>query len=356
MTWQAYSVETLTGTVQDRLPVSDFRWGRALSTGTTGECTIPWDSVDFTKAQFDDLIAHWKRTIVLEFDGVVVYAGIVRDFEDVGRTTVLQLTDLWGLWARRGSWNRFAPSVNLSELTYTNLSLGTLAKRVVERGTAASQPTPVMALPLTLPADVAGPLTRTYYGYHQEFVADVLDDLAAEGVDIDFHPRWLSGALDWEMVTDPNVSTHEWDVTAAEGGVLNFRRSVSGSKMTNHAITVGQGSDVDMLIYAQADEASDLPMIERIDARKHIGLGSQLQAIADVQVVLHTPPTESWSFDVRVDGDPAVGAIRLGDTARLHFDGHPRVADGFYNKRIVKISGGLDGRMRLFCQPSGGGV
>jgi hypothetical protein len=92
-----------------------------------------------------------------------------------------------------------------------------------------------------------------------------------------------------------------------------------------------------------------------VEARKHLDDPIQLQAIADALLVKYTPPTETWTFDILADGDPTVGQIRLGDTARLWFSGHPRIPDGYYDRRIVRLSGSLGEKVTVTCQATGGG-
>ena len=46
--------------------------------------------------------------------------------------------------------------------------------------------------------------------------------------------------------------------------------------------------------------------------------------------------------------------VDVGDTLRLHFDGDPRIADGWYTRRVVKITGDLSGKKQVSVQPTGG--
>lgn len=364
MTWQAYSVDTLTGVVQDAIPVSSFGWDRALSAGRSMTCTIPLDGLDYSKTDLRALTAHWGRTIVLEHDSKVVAAGLVRNRGYRDRVLTLNLVDLWGLWARRGAWGDVPRPANqeLWSISYTNTTLGTLAKRAVQRGTAAfSAPflLPEPSLPITLPSDVSGDLSRTYYGYHFEFVADVLDDLMVEGLDIDFRPRWVDGALDWEMRTDPAEYTWEWSVTAAKAGVAGFREESDGSRMVNNAYLIGEGSERDMLVRSNRDVASVLPLMDRLESRKFVTSTTQAAAMANQLLDQYELPTDSWSFEVMASGDPdagvpPVGDLRLGDTVRLGFFGDLWVEDGFHERRIVRLDGSLGERVTVTLQPTGG--
>jgi hypothetical protein len=353
MTWQAYSVDTTSGAIVDRIAVSDFTWERALSAGATGQCKIPLNGLDYTTAQLRDLTAHWKRTIVLEFNGDPVFAGLIRSRSYENGVVTLDLTDLWGLWARRGAWDQNDPTMVDWTVTYTSLSLGTLAKRAVGRGVSGPS-SPTIDLPITFPADVSGSWNRTYWGFHLEFVSDVLKDLMDEGIDIDFRPRWVSGALDWEMRVNPALSLWEWHVNAPDGGVSNFVEVSDGARMTNNARFVGEGSDTKMLIQSNRSLTSDLPLLDRIDFRKQIDDSGQLASLATKALDLFELPTVSWQFDVLADGDPALDYIRLGDTARMWFDGDPWIVDGMQDRTIVKLTGSLNEAVTVTCHPTGG--
>lgn len=358
MTWQAYSVDTLTGVVQDRIPVSGFTWDRALSAGRSLTCMIPLDGLDYSLSDLRDLTQHWVRTIVLEHEGAVVAAGLIRARSYQDRVLTLQLVDLWGLWGRRGAWDHNHPTMVEWSVTYTSTTLGTLAKRAVQRGTTGP-PIPDMDLPITLPSDVSGSLSRTYYGYHYEVVADVLDDLMAEGLNIDFRPRWVDGALDWEMRNDPAEYSWEWHLGAPAGGVTGFKELSDGARMTNNSRVLGEGSERAMVAQSQRNLSSTLPLLDRIEARKYVTSNTQASALAGKALTQYEFPTASWSFDVLAAGTPdagvpAVGGLRLGDNVRLWFDGDPWITDGYHDRQIVRLDGSLGEKVTVTLQPTGG--
>lgn len=354
MTWRAYSVDTITGAGKTILPdPASFSWQRALSSGASGQCTFSLDSMGLTVAEMKTLTAEWARTIVLEHDGDVVYAGIVRGRRYSGRSLTLSLVDLWGLWARRGAWDHGAPLVHVWDVTYSSASLGLLAKRAVQRGMSGSPPIE-RVLPITLPADVSGSLSRTYYGYHLEYVSDVLEDLMDEGLDIDFRPRWVGGLFDWHMRIDPAQTQREWHVNAPDGGVTDFTEATDGGRMSNNSYMVGEGSDSVMLYRSDRNVDSTLPLLDRVESRKNVSNTDQLAALVDRSLLQYEEATSDWSFEVLASGDPKVGELRLGDPVTLWFDGDPWIPDGKYERRIVRLSGGLGERVTVTCQPTGG--
>jgi hypothetical protein len=238
-------------------------------------------------------------------------------------------------------------------VTYTSMTLGTLAKRALQRG-MTGPPIPTMDLPITLPADVSGSIDRTYYGYQVDLVGDVLDDLLAEGLDIDFRGRWVSGALDWQMLNDPNTGSHEWNVDADDGGVSGFREKRDGDRMTNNSRVIGEGSGRDMLVRSERNFSSTLPLLDRIETRKNISDIPQAAAIADKNLTLYGSPTISWEFEIAADGTPGAGDLFLGDTAKFIFSDDPWLGSVVSTRRIVRVSGSMGERVTVACHETGG--
>lgn len=359
MVWKVTSYDTTTGDRLEELQAEDYDWDRKLSAGAGQSCIIPIDGSGFTKTQLRNLTAHWSRTLVLENDNGVVAGGIVRRRRIAGRKILLSLTDLWGLWERRGGWGDDPRPGNLElwSISYTNLSRGTLAKRAVQRGTAPFSGEfllPEPGMPITFPADESGDIDLTYYGYNLEYVADVLDDLLMEGLDIDFRPRIVDGKLDWHMRNDPNSNLWEWEVNAEDGGVSNFEEDSDGARMTNNGIIVGEGQGTEMLARSNRDVESGLPLLERLESRKSVSDAAQASRMSTRLLSDYKKPTESWNFDVLASGTPKVQDLRLGDTARLGFYNDVWQPDGKVNRRITRITGGMREKVTIYCQSTGG--
>jgi len=356
--WTAWSVDTVTGERVGMLPIMDASWARAIGIENAGSVTIPIGTgvVAYTKPQLRDLLAHWKRTIVLDWDGTVMYAGIVRGrpYPGVGtRRIQVDLCDLWGLWARRGAWNHNAPVVSKWKTEITNASLELLAKRAVQRGITGPA-APPMGVPITLPADVAGTLKRTYYGYQLEYVGDVLNDLMSEGLEIDFAPRWVGDKLNWLMRMGRPIggSAHEFHPTAAFPNVSAFSEVTDGARMTNNARNIGEGSEEDMLVGSSRNNASTLPLLDRTTQRKGATTLQQLWAYSDWDLAAYEFPTGEYSFDVLMSGEGS--SIGMGDLARLFFYGDDWMADGYHDRRVIGLSGTLGEKVTVTVATTGG--
>lgn len=349
--FQAFSCDAITGAIVDEVPVSAFGYNRLLSARGDGSATIPLDG-SHSKAALRDLLLHWSRIIRLDRDGVTEYMGYVtgRPYRRGVSAISVELGDLWTLLARRGAWDHNAPNVEKWKTTVTG-SLAYQAAQAVLRGRTGPV-LPAMGMPVTLPGFGGTAVTRTYYGYHIEMVGDVLDDLMAEGLDIYFQPRRLAnGDGDWLMHAGPAWSSgreHEFYVTA-DDVVTSFSESSDAMRVTNNARYVGEGSEVDMLVRSERNTASPYPLLDRTTDRKNISNVSQLSALSAQDLITYGHPTFQWDLKVT-----ASAGVDVGDTVRLHFDGDPWIADGWHERRVVKVSGDLSEEVTISLQSTGG--
>ncbi|MBT2473315.1 hypothetical protein J7E68_01665 [Microbacterium sp. ISL-103] len=352
---QAYVCNALTGQQLDRIPMKAYKYERLLSAGdASSSITIPLDGT-FDAGTLRSLTQPWSRMIAIERDGVLEYMGYSMGHPGYRlgqRELTIKLVDLWSLLARRGGWNHSATNLEKWKVTYT-ASLAALADSVLRRGRTGPA-LPSMAFPLTLNGVPPGPaVTRSYYGYHMEYVADVLDDLMAEGLDIYFRPRWSgNGDADWLFETDIDWSTgitREFSVTAPGSPITGFVEQLDATRVTNNARYAGEGSEEDMLVRSSRKEASPYPLLDRVTNAKQIDKVAQLAAMAEQDLITYGMPTSQWEFQVTADTP-----IDVGDAVELHFDGDPVIPNGWYRRRVVKVSGDESEVKTISVQPTGG--
>lgn len=348
---QAFSCDAITGAIVDEVPVSEFTWERLLSARGNGAAAIPLDGT-FSKAALRDLLMHWGRILRLDRDGKTEYGGYIvgRPYQRGSSSVGVTLGDFWAMTARRGAWDHTAPNVEKWKTTVTG-SLAYHAAQAVLRGRQGVS-TPSMGIPITLPGFGGPAVTRTYYGYHAEFVGDVLADLLDEGLDIYFEPRNITnGDFDWLMHAGPAWASgqqREFYVTS-DDVVTGFSESSDAARVTNNAMYIGEGSEVDMLARSERNLTSPYPMLSRSTDRKNIADVAQLSALAGQDLVRFEHPTFQWDFTVAA-GTP----VDVGDVVRLWFDGDPWIADGYHDRRVVRVSGDMSGQMTVAVQPTGG--
>lgn len=351
---QAYSCDAITGQVLDRIPVSAFTYSRMLSAGDSGSSvTIPLDGT-FKKSELRALLTPWARLVVLERDGAVEYMGYSQgDNYTRGQSSItIPLVDWWGLAARRGAWDHSAPNVEKWSTTVTG-NLAAQAAAAILRGRSGVTAPPMM-FPMTIPGFSGGTsVTRKYFGYYIEYIADVLGDLLEEGLDVYFRPRWISnGEADWLMSAGTgwgSGATREFTVTADRSEVSAFTSKVDAARVTNHAIRIGEGSEVDMLVRSNRNFSSPYPLLSRATESKNVSDAAQLSSMTMQDLAAYATPTSQWEFKVTADTP-----IDVGDTARLIFADDPWMDDGVYSRRVVGIKGDLSDMKTVVVQPTGG--
>lgn len=353
--FQVHSLDATTGATIDRIPFSAASYVRAMSSGGDGSVTVPFDD-SYSKSQLADLCQEWSRIIVIERDGVVEYMGYVLgdQYQRGASAVTLRLGDIWSMFARRFAVDHTAPNVEQWKTTVTG-NLEYQAAQAILRGRSGSV-APNSQFPVTVPEFSGGtPVTRTYYGYHLDYVSDVLDDLMSEGLDLYFDPQWItSGASTWWMRAGKAWTsgvTREYYVTAEHSDVTGFSQSRDAARVTNNADRIGEGSEVDMLVRSERNASSPYPLLELASQSKSVSSAGQLSSMAAQDLVTFGSPTSQWDMSVLGD-DP----VDVGDTVRVHFDGDPWIPDGWHVRRVVKVSASIPGPdvKTIGLQPVGG--
>lgn len=340
--WQAYSCDAITGVQIDRIPFSAFQYERLLSAGGTGSVTVPLDG-SFEKSQLVSLLQEWSRIIVVERDGAVEYMGyVLGDRYARGQSSVtVSLGDVWSMFGRRFAVDHTVSGVEKWKTTVTG-NLAYQAAQAVLRGRSGVG-SPNSQFPVTIPGFTGGTsVSRTYYGYHLDYVSDVLDDLMEEGLDLFFDPSWISsGAASWLMRGGPAWSsgvTREFFVTADRSEVVGFSAVSDAARVTNNADRIGEGSEQDMLVRSFRNPDSPYPLLELASESKSVSDVNQLTALAIQDLSTFGSPTSQWEMSVSADNP-----VDVGDTVRIHFDGDPWIADGWHSRRVVKVGVSLPG-------------
>lgn len=338
--FEVASRSTITGELLDVVQVADASWSRFLSAGGDGSIPVPLLGT-YSAAQMETLFGEWASMIEVSYNGRSLFAGISQgmSYSMRQRRRVIRLRDVWSVLAARYAVDRTQPNAMVWSTVVSGASLRLLAKRAVQRG-VTDPADPGAALPIRLEADSSGSLSRTYYGYNLEYVADVLDDLAAEGLDIDFEPTRTSGGFELVMRTGvPLVGAqHDLFVGAPRGGAMDFESTRDGALMATNSVQVGEGAEQDTLARSHRVIGSGLPTLDRTTSRKNISDPGQLSALAVQAVADHRFPTVQWDLTVPIE---IAYEYRIGDTIRMHFDGDPEIPDGFHTRRIVSTSGSI---------------
>ena len=358
MSVRAWSVDAFTGKRIGPLPVAgSSRWEIAMSAGATSTLDVPIEqTTNITPDVLADRTEHWSRIGVLERDGVICGYGYIADDQISGGSLSLTLQDVWTILGTRLAIDHNHPHTEKWSTVISGVDRATIAKRVIQLGTTGPN-MPDMRIPITLPPDVKGDRERPIYGYHLEYVGDVIQALMTEGLDVVFEPRWLpDGRFDLLMRTGEPLTTsvvHGWKMSALAPNVEGFQRRRDSSRVTNNARVVGEGSERDMIVRSTRNPLSSLPLLDRVDTDKMLTTPAAAAAAASRALVDYATATEEFSW-TSVNG-PRLADVHLGDTAELLVHSHRVIANGLYRRRIIRLAGDLASeKYEVTTQPSGG--
>lgn len=364
MAWNVWACDTVTGEKQIRLPVSGFPWARVLNGSGTGSATVQLNDSLVKRLNVRALTEPVARTLVLDWDDIVVYAGVIwgRKYSRNSQTLSISHEDIWSIINRRFAVNHYEGAVELWKATYSGMTLRQFIKYLMVLGLYGYDNSNMM-LPITLPADEVGTVpARTIYGYHLENLGTAITNVMKEknGPDVDFRPRWLDGKLNYEMrigsTASPRLTagSYEWNASAPESGIFDFEENENAQKLVTNMVAVGEGSEKKMLIRSERNVNPVYPHLERALAYKKESNPERLSALAGGGLEAYGKPTTQTSFSVMASGTPNVSALLPGGVARLWEDGADWVPRGWRTHRLIQYSGDLNEKVKLQFQPHGG--
>lgn len=372
--------ELRTGRRLVSVPVESCSWSVASGAAGSIEATIPLLAADFQRVtqvpaglggvtrwvpngrNRDGIRAAVEPTrmfaAVLVGDRVVEAGPIwTNDYDQDAGTLSIRASGLASIFDHRLLLSNLiawptAGAVAKSKLTYTNLSLGTIAKRLVQATLAHTGGD----LPVVLPSDQSGTHSRTYPGYEMATVLQRLDELTQveDGPEIAFEPRLTADRLGVEWVmrvgtnADPTLhqSGLDWiaDTSATRGSVGGVRVSIDASSVTNRAFMKGAGTDEATVISRPATRAplidAGYPLLDSVRTLGGEGGLSQgnVDAHARADLASNDRPWVTWGLRIAVDD--RLGQYRPGDWWQVRVgDGHVYLDPGMYRARLASIRG-----------------
>jgi hypothetical protein len=264
--WTAHLFQTITGQIGPKLQFESMDWSMELN--GTENINMRLRKSELPTVDLKYWLSPWWAGVVIFWNDKPIVAGPILtrpsetfDFVNIGcggiRSILAKRLVAWD--ESRLNWVDF----NKSTVSFPGLSLGTIAKRVVE----FVQTKEASKLPITyaLP-DMSGIHERTYKGFNVSNISadDVLTKLSnvIGGPDIMFKPRLLrDDVLTFDLWTgtdpDPRIyqkNTAVWDTTAPNGYVSNMSVVTTGTYQTNRVYATGAGQDEGTLIKVVTDD------------------------------------------------------------------------------------------------------
>lgn len=364
-----YAGDLLTGQVSIKVPATDCTWSADHRAEGAIGAQVPL--VGEVLDDYPDIVrqlAPWRCFLAaVTDDGVVMQAGPIlpHDYDDTTGVLKLSALGLRGYFARRFLMPVLASGAVPARqvMTWSGLSLGTIAKRIV----ALTMQHDGGGLPIDLPPDQAGSATRTYYGYELGRVSTRLREIedVEDGPDLAFEPYLTEDdeldVIRWRMRTgttaQPELTQdgpdHVWDRTAKNTPIVSLKVSVDSEEMGDRAWATGQGSEKQLLMALYQDRSlrgQGYPLLEVDESRSTVSLQSTLNSHVRALLRRSSRPWQLWTMVVRRDAGPKVGTYKVGDWVRVFVgDNHPYIPSrtGYYRTRIMSISGGFGDEITL---------
>lgn len=301
----------------------------------------------------------WRSTLVVEWAGKVLYAGVVqaREYDEDTDTLTISHGDLRAIFGKRTTFRADGYSGAAAPLVFTNLTLSAIAVALVKAGTIGASG--AADLPIVFPpSDTPGTADRKYHDYDLMLVDEALTEVQNSdgGPDIDFDPSWdANHNLRWSMRAGQlTAGLYEFNMGAQRRKLTGLKYKLDATKKANRVYAVGAGSEKKMLVATASDPTMTVPLLERIEAYKQTKTMPRLQGHANADLSTFNLPTRQHSASMQVAD---AGDLKLGATFRLYYRANSWIPDGWLTLRLIGF--GPDGSdptgstLRLTFQDTG---
>jgi hypothetical protein len=378
---------TRTGEVVKWLPIVGVpRWERGLNIVGSWSVRVSLDQSLLTKDELSRLIEPWHWSWAIVQGRSIHQAGPVlsEDFADDGsQHTTISGVGLWALYKeKRVLYNKdvyvipvlqgidadvaFGPGTTSDKggpipLANRDLSLHTIVKRLLEN----EQGKGGGAVPLVLPDDVPGDSARTFLGAELATTGNRIYEITQvrNGPEVEFVPQFTdterTGIEHQVYIGNPRLGQLGYEHSWTYGKALTKLGFISdGSRMVNRRWDRGSGFERNVQTgFFEDDDGvtagipvswQTMPLLETV-GQEHTDNGNPVELIdyarADVERGLSSEL--NLAAEVTLEGDsgdgsdppsPTFDSVSPGDTASFHVYGHPRLRDGRYQVRILRMS------------------
>lgn len=365
---RVFVVDTITGDRLAEIAVTAFSYKRVMNQEGSGSATVMLGDSRNDGLDLRSLLRSVRRSLVYEGNFGAVYFGIITrtTYNRADQSLTIEHKDLWWMMARRMAVDHGPNNAEKTVLNYGPTSFRTIIKRLLQEVMFPSRSW--YALPILLPPDEAGTVSRTYYGYNFATVADAIRDLieADGGPNVDFQPSWNGEQVQLELRAG-SLTGSIWDYTldAPEPGIYDVQRVEDAESTTTNAYSLGEGTEKNMLVRSEPNLDPTMPAIEKTESYKDISKPAELSALALGRIRSQAGSTVQVSASIRKDGEPGpnggfvtglptVDQLRLGDTFTLNSFSDPWLPTGKTNYQLIEFSGALgDPMVKLQFQETG---
>lgn len=355
---------TLTGRINATIPVTAATWSATLNDSGSVTATVASEIVN--RYDLRNITQGDRAFLAFERDGRIKQAGPVRsrswDWEK-GELT-LGAVGLWGYLDKRiiSPVGAVAPYAKDS-FTVTGKSLGGLARAIVDNSGQSRSP----AVPIVLPPDETGAVSKTYPLYALMSVGDQLRQItqqATDAPDIAFVPRRTAADprfVEWVMrvgtASQPALTQNgpDWifDTSAPKSPVFGIATDEDSTSMAQFVWVTGNGQEQAILMSLSVDAnllavALGWPIMESTASYPTIDIQADLDSLSANLLQQRARPIETYKATVATE---AVAQVEPGDYCRVITRGDVWLGDMDREMRIKTISGDLTDKVALDMYP-----
>ena len=360
--WHAYLFEVMTGRVGARIEFENSTWSVSLNDIENFKIECLKSALPRVSREW---LTPWKSGMILMYKDVVVCGGPLIAFPQESRKKVhLEFRGIRRILGDRYIVPEMADWTNLGKqvVSFNNMSLGTIAKRVVEH----AQNKPAGKLPITyaVPDQFTGH-ERNYKSFNLSTIsADaILTKLseASQGPDIMFKPRLLdTSRITFDMWNgtelDPRIAQKYellWDTSEnLKSDVVDFFLTETAAYQASRVFALGAGTDESKLISVATNttrQEQGFPFLEKVVTSDTEFQGT-LDNVAYTQLYSNEDSLQEFTMVVRADGANPMGTFWPGDMVKLVIRNMMRIPDGIHNARLLNMSGTESTDIRLSLQ------
>ena len=354
-------VHSLTGERRAEVTASvvSATWTTRMHSAGEGKVALRLRGTDLLdQAEWREFTAHWYNTLVVSWDGVAVYAGLIaeRQWEAAEGVLTVNLVEL----RNEMSW-RFTSDVAAYDptqaLRITDKSKRGMARAIVQSALNRGD-SPNWDYPVALGVDEAGTESLEVFHYEMRLMEHLLREVQDSdgGPDVHLNPAWSdvagspTGALfSWLLeLGTPRLpgATFGFSQSAPVSPVLNPILVEDGRRMTTGVLVAGKGSEHDMATgkggYHMAElnlPPTQAPWRDRTVAFKSISDQASLNALGVAELRSHVYAAKLKKFRLRVGGDASPALLRLGSRVGVWTEGDEFEPENTFNGYLVGLSG-----------------
>lgn len=364
--------ELRTGKILATLAATESSWSTALNDAGPVDATVRLR--DMATKPRRDLLSYLEPTrcfLAVVADGnQVLEAGPIwkHSYDDKTGALKVGASGLLSLFDHRKVVRVLAAGERVQDttVTYTGLSLGTIAKRLIELAMSHAGG----SLPIVLPPDEAGTAERTYPGYELGWTGDRIQQLVEVdgGPDIALQPRMNPDRthIEWVLRTGTTAAPlltqtgddWQWDRGVPRGGLTAISVEVDATRTGARSWAIGSGTETALMLATVEDPtplSAGYPLLEVEASHTSVLEQPTLDAHATALADISRRPWQTWSVGVSADQQPQLGTYRPGDWSTVHVpDDHAYLSPGPYRTRILAVSGDLTAKVSLKLAPTMG--